>query len=361
MGCELWAVSANALKGARNLSLATHNSPPMNSHPATRLLRVERDGNPLRRYGYAAPYIGKLGPLDGAKLDGIGQLTRAALPDLPQPTLVIGMTESSLLLAFWMALWQQKPVDLRFTSRKIRQGNARKISFREPHSHGPQHYLALERGARYAQIVIIEDELTTGATLRNLIVALEGVSERVFVATLRDMRPQNLRDELQTELAARGVNLQVIALDSLHEDLPVEETPLCPQFNPFGRAPNDYQAALCELEKQWPTFAPDQIYLIGECVDIALQWWLHLPLDARPELRQITRSPWKVDGKAVLSREAFAAPNQKSRYFLYNFAPPENGRVLWMAEKCNASVGALVSDWFAQRGIEARGIEVAGT
>ena len=333
----------------------------MKFHPATQLLRVERDGNPLRRYGHASPFIGKLGSLDCARLDEIGQLTRAALPDLPQPTLVIGMTESSLLLAFWMALWQQKPVDLRFTSRKTRAGQAHKIEFCEPHSHGPQHFLALERGAQYAQIVIIEDELTTGATLRNLITALDGVSNRVWVATLRDMRSQNARDELQAELAARGVDLQVIALDTMSADLPLEIAPLRPQFNPFGRALADKRDALYELETQRAGFAPGAVYMIGECVDVALNWWLHLPIEQRPDLRQITRSPWKVDGAVIQSAQVFAAPNQGSRYFLYNFAPPQNQRALWIAEKCNASVGALASEWFESQNIEARGIEVAGT
>lgn len=330
-------------------------------HPATRLLRVERDGNPLRRDGHASPFIGKLGALDCARLDEIGQLTRLALPDLPEPTLVVGMTESSLLLAFWMALWQQKPVDLRFTSRKIRNGDAHRIAFREPHSHGPQHYLALEKGARYAQIVIIEDELTTGATLRNLILALQGVSSRVFVATLRDMRSPQLRAELQAEMKERGVDLQIIALDTLCPDLPAEVAPLRPHFNPFGRARADWQDASCELEKQWELFAPGAVTMIGECVDIALDWWLKLPIERRPEVRQITRSPWKVDGQAVLSRQVFAAPNQGSRYFLYNFAPPPNGRALWLAEQSNASVGELASEWFASQGIEARGIVVGGT
>ena len=333
----------------------------MPPHAATQLLQVERDGNPLRRMGHASPFIGKLGSLDCARLDQIGQLTRLALPDLPEPTLVIGMTESSLLLAFWMALWQQKPVDLRFTSRKIRGGDARKIAFREPHSHGPQHYLALEANANYAQIVIIEDELTTGATLRNLILALEGVANRVFVATLRDMRLPNLRDELQSEMRARHIELQVIALDALPPDLPVEITPLRPRFNPFGRSLEDRVAAQLELETEWEKFAPDAVYMIGECVDIALGWWLQLSVEKRPDLRQITRSPWVVDGVAVMSRQVFAAPNQGSRYFLYNFAPPCNGRVFWMAEQSNASVGALASAWFESQGIEARGILVNGT
>ena len=333
----------------------------MKPHPVTQLLQVERDGNPLRRYGHASPFIGKLGALDCARLDQIGQLTRLALPDLPEPALVIGMTESSLLLAFWMALWQQKPVDLRFTSRKIRNGATRKIAFREPHSHGPQHYLALEQNASYARIVVVEDEITTGATLRNLIVALEGVANRVFVATIRDMRTPDLRTELQNEMGARGIELEVIALDQMNANLPLEMAPIRPQFNPFGRAEFDRREALCELEEQWRTFAPDAIYMIGECVDIALQWWLQLPLSERPELRQITRSPWLVDGVAVVSRQMFAAPNQGSRYYLYNFEPPKKGRVLWICERSNASVGALAGEWFASQGIEARGIVVAGT
>ena len=332
-------------------------------HPATQLWRVERDGNPLRRWGHVSPFIAKLGPLDCAKLDEIGQLTRAALPPLPEPTLVIGMTESSLLLAFWMARWQQRPVDLRFTSRKTRQGNARRLAFREPHSHGPQHYLALESGAKYAQIVIIEDELTTGATLRNLVLALEGVSARVFVATLRDLRPPALREQLRCEMAARGAALEVLSLEFAAQ-LPAPLEPLAAQFNPFGRAQSDRQTALSELENAWRAAPFGALWMIGECVDIALQWWLQLPVGERPMLRQITRSPWKVDGEAVKSAQVLAAPEQASRYYIYNFAPPtgaNSGRALWIAERCNASVGALASEFFGARGIEARGIEVAGT
>ena len=65
-----------------------------------RLWQVERDGNPLRRYGHASPFIGKLGPLQPQALHRIARITLSALPPLPDPTLVIGMTESSLLLSY---------------------------------------------------------------------------------------------------------------------------------------------------------------------------------------------------------------------------------------------------------------------
>lgn len=332
---------------------------PEGAHPATRLWQVERDGNPLRRFGHVSPFIGKLGPLDARRLDQIGLLARAALPDLPEPTLVVGMTESSLLLAFFMARRGQKPVDLRFTTRKIRRGED-KIAFREPHSHGPQHFLALEPGRKYAQIVVIEDELTTGATLGNLLRALEGVSERVFVATLRDLRPQPLRDQLQGELGARGVQLQTLALESLEVELEEGVQPVCALFNPFGRAQSDRLAALSELESQVAGFEPGAIYMVGECVDIALQFALQLPPGERPELRQVTRSPWKIDGEHVHSAQRFEGDGFGSRYFFYNFAPPANRRALWIGEASNALVGQQIAEFLESQGVESRGIVVAG-
>ena len=332
---------------------------PAKAHPATRLWQVERDGNPLRRFGHVSPFIGKLGPLDVRRLDQIGLLARAALPDLPEPTLVVGMTESSLLLAFFMARWGQKPVDLRFTTRKIRRGQA-KIAFREPHSHGPQHFLALEPNRTYAQIVVIEDELTTGATLRNLLMALDGVSERVFVATLRDLRPQRGRDELQSELSARGIELHTLALESLDVELEEGVEPVSPLFNPFGRLESDRLAALSELESQVAQFGPGAIYLLGECVDIALQFALQLPPHERPELRQVTRSPWKVDGEHVHSAHKFEGDGSGSRYFFYNFVPPANRRALWIGETSNALIGQQVTEFLGSQGVESRGIVVAG-
>ena len=336
--------------------------PPPSAPACTRLLQVERDGNPLRRFGHVSPFIGKLAPVCARHLDQIGQLTRAALPDLPEPTLVIGMTESSLLLSFFMARWQQKPVDLRFTTRKDRATTDEKLAFREPHSHGPQHFLALDRGRKYAQIVIVEDELTTGATLRNLILALCGVSHRVFVATLRDLRPQSLRDELQNEMLSAGVELEVLSLETLQwpENF-APEKPVSPLFNPFGRTPEALDGALQELREEAKTFAPDTVFMIGECVDIALRWWLETPENSRPALRQITRSPWKIDGDATQSAVRFPKIEGGSHYFLYNFDVSLSRRVVWLAEKSNEAIGAKVRDFFEQNGIASRGIVVAGT
>ncbi|PQV62947.1 Phosphoribosyl transferase [Abditibacterium utsteinense] len=337
-------------------------SPISTAPDSTQLFQVERDGNPLRRFGHVSPFIGKLAPVCSQNLDQIGKLARVALPELPEPTLVIGMTESSLLLAFFMARWQQKSVDLRFTTRKNRETSGEKIAFREPHSHGPQHFLALEVGRKYAQIVIIEDELTTGATLRNLILALRAISPRFFVATLRDLRPQTLRDELQSEMKSAGLQLEVLSLEScVWNQNATFQIPVAPRFNPFGRTEAALQVALQAVQNQWEEFQPDGFFMIGECVDIALRFWLDLPKNERLPLRQITRSPWKVDGVAVKSAVKFPALEGGSNYFLYNFDPTQTRRALWIAEGSNALVGAQASEFFARNGINAHGIVVAGT
>lgn len=335
----------------------------ISSPSATQLWQIERDGNPLRRYGQASPFTGKLGPLDKTALDQIGRLARAALPVLPQPTLVIGMTESSLLLAHFVALWQQTPLDLKFTSREMRAGGAKR-AFREPHSHGPQHFLALDAGQTYAQIVIVEDELTTGATLRNLICEVADVAPRIFVLTLRDMRPQPLRDELQNAMKALGIELQVLDLASA---LPLNFRPedaLASQrnadFNPFGRREEDRRQAAQKLQQLYAQHAPGAIYLIGECVDLALPLWLQAPENARPELRHITRSPWKINGATIRSAQRFPGDGTGSRYFFYNFAPPQNQRALWISEASNAIIGAQVSEFLGEQNIASWGIEVTG-
>ena len=338
------------------------------SVPVTLLLQVERDGNPLRRFGHASPFIGKLAPLNARALGQIARLTLEQLPHLPDPTLVIGMTESSLLLAWFLTLWQETPVDLRFTTRENR-GDTPGRTFREPHSHGPEHFLALSKGAKFAQILVIEDELTTGATMRNLIFALRDVAQKIWVVTLCDLRSESMKTALESELKACGIELTVLDLSKVDgEPFDLQEKSVlhapnhdCARvFNPFGRSQKSLEKARFDLENHAKN-GLDALYIIGECVDIALEWWECQPPETRPEVRQITRSPWKTDGETVISRQDFSDPSVSSRYFLYNFAPPKAGeksRAVWVGEKSTAAIGAQLSEFLAQNGVESRSVLV---
>ncbi|HXG68757.1 MAG TPA: phosphoribosyltransferase domain-containing protein, partial [Blastocatellia bacterium] len=266
--------------------------------PVTQLLQVERDGNPQRRFGHASPFIGKLGPLNADALRRIALLTAASLPDLPGSTLVIGMTESSLLLSWFLATYFDSNVELRFTTRYSRSVLPGR-EFAEPHSHGPRHFLALEPGSAYHQIVIIEDELTTGATLRNLLLAVRDVASRLYVVTLADQRAAEKRECLQQEMAALGIestvtDLSAMEASGIHAGFSRERPH--PPRNPFGRSQAAIAGALAAARHHWQTVCPDALYIIGECVDIGLTFWESLCPDERPCLRQVTRSPWLVDG-----------------------------------------------------------------
>ena len=327
----------------------------------TQLLQVERDGNPLRRYGHASPFIGKLAPLDADALHALAHLARLALPPMPEPTLAIGMTESSLLLSWFVAWHQQPPVDLRFTTREQR-GSIPGRAFSEPHSHGPQHFLSLGPTRSYDTILFIEDELTTGATLGNLIRAVRDIASRIWVLTLRDLRPLHLRDALQDEMRRDGVRLEVLDLSALapslaSQVLAVQEPPP-PSFNPFGRADEVRQRALRSLHDAWKSFGPCDFYLIGECVDIALELWGCLPPGKRPAIRQVTRSPWVVDGGAVRARAVFEGDGSTSRYFLYNWAPPQSGRALLIGEAATRCISEQLARFLCEQNVQTRSIEV---
>jgi hypothetical protein len=338
--------------------------------PVTRLLRVERDGNPLRRFGHVSPHIGKISPLDATALRGIAGLATSSLPSYPGPTLVVGMTESALLLSWFIAerLAAQPgvEVDLRFTTREHRHaspnesGNGACRTFLEPHSHGPVHSLALPAGHRYPRAVIVEDELTTGATLRNLLLAIHNTAARHHVVTLCDGRPPESCERLHEEMRALGVELSVVDLARAGEapTPPSTNGHTPPIRNPFGRPAAVMDGVLEELRRRWLSSRPGCLYAIGECVDVAVAFWESLPTEERPDFRHVTRSPWLVDGEAITSRLDLHAPPVPS-HFLYNFAdesPPR--RALLVGERSTAPVAARLRRFLRARCVEAEAVEV---
>jgi hypothetical protein len=338
--------------------------------PVTRLLKVVRDGNPLRRFGHVSPHIGKISPLDATALRGIAGLATSSLPPYPGTTLVVGMTESALLLSWFMAeRLAARPgveVDLRFTTREHRHaspnkaGNGACRTFLEPHSHGPVHSLALPAGHAYPRAVIVEDELTTGATLRNLLLAIHNTAPRHHVVTLCDGRPPESRERLHEEMRALGVELSVVDLARAGDTPPPPSTNghAPPIRNPFGRPAAVMDGVVGELRRRWLSSRPGCLYAIGECVDVAVAFWESLPTEERPAFRHVTRSPWLVDGEAITSRLELHAPPVPS-HFLYNFAdesPPR--RALLVGERSTAPVAARLGRFLLARAVEAETVEV---
>ncbi|CAN5316950.1 hypothetical protein BH24ACT19_BH24ACT19_17770 [soil metagenome] len=325
--------------------------------PVTRLLGVERDGNPLRRHGHVSPHIGKIGPLDAAALEEIACLAAASLPqDTPGPTLVVGMAESALLLSWFLASRLGGDVELCFTTREHRGAGERR-TFLEPHSHGPVHSLALPPGRSYGRVVIVEDELTSGATLRNLLLAIRDTAPRHHVIALSDLRPQGPRRRLDEEMSRLGVELSVLDLSESVDYPDPGNTRAPPPRNPFSRPREVFEGAVEALRRRCRSLRPGGLYAIGECVDVTIAAWETLPPAERPVFRHVTRSPWLVDGRVVKSRLELCAP-PVPRHFLYNSGEHLPRRSLLVSERSTAPVAEKLRSFLLSRGIEAETVEV---
>ena len=330
----------------------------------THLHRVERDGNPLRRYAHVSPHLGKLGLLNEVALRRIACLSVKRLPELKGRTLVIGLTESSLFLSWFLAASIDSDVELRFTTREPRGASHPFISFQEPHSHAPHHYLALPPPTPFRQVLIVEDEITTGTTLRNLSTALSGISSRQFVVTLVDLRAPGARRDLEGHVASRGVELSVINLSSAGDeacDAADAGERLLPRPNPLRRSPEAVEQALSELGRCRHDSAPGVVYVLGECVDVALMFWESLPPDSRPRLQHVTRSAWLTDGEAILTRLELPNRHSAPRYYLYNWVKPQQGHCLVLGEDSTAGAAAALTDFLTSSGAEARAVIVPGS
>jgi orotate phosphoribosyltransferase len=257
------------------------------------LLTVERDGNPRRRHGMASPVLGKLADAHFDALETLARWVVAAIPSAPGPTLVVGLAESSLILA-WMAHRHLTDADLCLSSRTP-TGHPRERRFREPHSHAPHHHLVVPDRA-YARVVIIEDEVTTGRTLANLIDQLADLTPRFDVVTLADLRPLPARRAMRAAFARQGLQVAVRA-------------PAPPQ-----RADRPRRAPAASV----PQPPPDVVYAIGERIALPLRLMATAAPDRRPQLRHVTRSPWRVDGAAVRARLDLGPATDGAPYFLYN-------------------------------------------
>jgi len=151
------------------------------------------------------------------------------------PTLFVGFAETATGLA--QAVYECFEGNCLYchTTRDVIEG-LEGISFQEEHSHATDHWLYLPEGydmSRFEQIVLIDDELTTGKTALNIISEMHdryGI-EKYCILTLLDWRSEESRGCFQTVEDQRHIEAPVYALisgsidvtgalDSRREDYP---------------------------------------------------------------------------------------------------------------------------------------------
>jgi len=174
--------------------------------------------NPKRAHLVVSPVLGKHVPVEPrlarARAEELGERAAALLDGRAEP-LVLGYCETATGLGHCVADALGAPY--LHSTRRCPPGRASVLDFEEKHSHATSHYLlpddpgVLDQGG---PIVLVDDEMTTGATVINTIRAIEERShhEQYVVAALLDLRPAAAVAELDACAAELGVRIDVVSL-----------------------------------------------------------------------------------------------------------------------------------------------------
>lgn len=281
--------------------------------------------------------------------------------------------------------------------------------FQEAHSHAPSHQLLPTSHAALSHadtLVLVDDELSTGATIVNTIVALHNASHRrhYVVASLVDLRSDGDKGRLKALASQLGCRISVVALGNGHihlpDDLQNRATSLIEQFPvhdnlrsvpgrvsvldladvvPGVRSPR-FGVDVCSNPELAPCIA-DEIAVgtpdSGRILVLATEEFMALPLatayslqsrlpDAEIRYSTSTRSPIAVldqEGYPVRSAVTFQSHDNTADgpgpRFAYNFAHSEGrfDEVVIMAEPGTA-VEALLGPYSISEAVSSTGTNV---
>jgi Phosphoribosyl transferase/TRSP domain C terminus to PRTase_2 len=186
--------------------------------------------NPKRGFLFVSKVLGKHIPVSPRIVRETHTALAAGLPnDLRKNTLFIGLAETATALgqgvfdAYRERTGQrdsghQNPsrddLHFRHTTRYKIHGQTGDLIFQEPHSHATEHRLFGIRDLEAVQdVVLIDDEISTGTTLLNLSAALKSelpLLERVILVCLTDWSMGNNHD--QSRFAELGLRVERVSL-----------------------------------------------------------------------------------------------------------------------------------------------------
>lgn len=282
---------------------------------------LQRKANPMRKSAIGFLHLGKLRPITAEHLD---DLRVCFAPLLNQPWMefrrqlssrsltVLGLSESGIVPSYIVSSLLGLETQWFCTTRR-RQADL--ATFQEAHSHAPTHFLPKDFCEHPpSELWIVEDEITTGKTLLNLLRCLpEAFSETsVRIFSLLDARQVDARAEFEL-MASCLVNegrLRSLCCESVFDWAEVEAL----QWKSDPTVPGAFGDT--KLSSKIPRL------VVGEAIREALAW-----LDRNPSqrLQHVSLSPWSVDG--VYVRSCY----QVGEHFLYNWAgalPPHSQ--LWL-------------------------------
>jgi len=356
---------------------------------------LKRDNNPLREEAFTLSCLGKLYPASSSEFLRCGNWLSGLLDELDienhsgHAILIAGLAESGIIPALLMYMESRRrhlDTHLIYSTRRPMAG----IPFNESHSHGPDHILPL-LNCNFKEVWIVEDEITSGNTVLNLIYQLHTHMEieRVRIFAFADFRNREQKAELEARIAENNIYcaVHIPAFMSKQDGTATSSQSRVGQTAPGrplvlddsiatvhipGLAMSDANLSAEEdsgecVDNNWhlqtkrpaigvksgnffdPQFwiVPSQfsngtLLTVGESVDIAacLAW-----ANNNISFQQISLSPWKVDNNAIFSRMTFA-----DRYYLYNYEHL-NESVYILCDPIDREIGIEVIEKLQAHGI----------
>ena len=212
-------VSFDLPSGRLNLSVEP------GSRDWSELLDLAVRQNPKRGFLFVSRVLGKHIPVSPRIVRETHVALAAGLPkDLRENTLFIGLAETATALGegvFYAyrersSFTNSSRDDLHFrhTTRYQIHGQTGDLIFQEPHSHATEHRLfGIRELETVRDVVLIDDEISTGTTLLNLSAALKSELpslERVVLVCLTDWSLGNNHD--QSRFAELGLRVERVSL-----------------------------------------------------------------------------------------------------------------------------------------------------
>jgi hypothetical protein len=272
---------------------------------------VARKNNPLRQNGMVHRNLGKIGPVKPLyTINIVDEMVRGGIEFGTGP--IIGLSESSILLGRIISEFITHTPFI-FSSRYPMAGM---VAFMEPHSHAPIQYLNMKALKDVREICIVEDEITTGNTLLNLIQVL--LSQLDYLQTIRVVALKMFCSDyrvrqMQEIIAMRGVQLYLTSLyrgEPDKEELllieskvsQIESITLFDGFMEAGRGRTDLFLNADSRREFWDKVfvqVPEHLTVIGvsEAIDLAFE--ISHVLEKRgcnAKLSHMTISPWDLPG-----------------------------------------------------------------
>ena len=344
--------------------------------PLDAMLDFASRANPRRPYLFVSKVLGRHIPSTPAQMRETYRLLVETLEDLPGPVWTIAMAETATGLGGGVAdtLAQRRQcADVVFHhSTRVPLAIPPMLEFSEPHSHAQAHLLyppaePLRKtftGAR--TLVVIDDELSTGATVENLLTAvipLMPALTRVCVVSLVDWLPARRRTRIADTVvsaASRVVTVSWHALvtgtfdyvpgdrfrpGTLPEDVVAAAYPATPAREDLGRRgvlmPVEGLAVTPEPIAQPNRGLSEPIAAIGvgEC---ALPSFLHAEALAaaghRVTVQCTSRSPVRPGGAIAWSLGCEDPYHQGVGYYIHN--PPHQDATWLVVSETGAGAPA---------------------